>query len=153
MASCRPFGTSCLSPLRASLIYIDLSIRPAEALLYVQYLPRFCALVNFAVQHITSSDPLAAPKIDPKFLSRDYGGYIIYTAREAKTLMIWSVIDLQALMHVIRFTQKIAKTGPLASQVSGGFVPPPDIETDEQLAAFENLALLLATYSYIVILL
>jgi choline dehydrogenase-like flavoprotein len=39
-------------------------------------------------------------------------------------------------MHVVRFVQKITKTGPLSSQVSGSVTPPPNIETDEQLATF-----------------
>ncbi|KIM77083.1 GMC oxidoreductase [Piloderma croceum F 1598] len=66
--------------------------------------------------HIASSDPLASPAIDPKYLSRDY--------------------DLHALTHVVRFIQKITKTGPLACQISGSLVPPADAETDEQLRTY-----------------
>ena len=44
--------------------------------------------------------------------------------------------DLQALMEIVRFTQKIAKTEPLAGIVAGGAVPGPDVQTDEQLEAY-----------------
>jgi len=41
-------------------------------------------------------------------------------------------------MHVVRFVQKITKTEPLGSLISGSLVPPPDIETDAQLRTFVN---------------
>ncbi|KDQ23219.1 hypothetical protein PLEOSDRAFT_162754 [Pleurotus ostreatus PC15] len=66
--------------------------------------------------HITSSDPLAKPEIDHKYLSRDY--------------------DLQALLQLVRFVQKIVKTGALGKIVTGSALPPPDVQTDEQLATW-----------------
>ncbi|KAL0959192.1 hypothetical protein HGRIS_014472 [Hohenbuehelia grisea] len=64
--------------------------------------------------HIKSADPLAAPSIDPNFLSREY--------------------DLKTLIHVVRFTQKLAKTGALSKLVSGPVLPPQNVETDEELS-------------------
>lgn len=66
--------------------------------------------------HIASSDPLAKPEIDHKYLSRDY--------------------DLRALLQIVRFVQKMVKTGALAKIGSGSALPPPDVQTDEQLATW-----------------
>jgi hypothetical protein len=94
-------------------------------------------LTLLVTQHIASSDPLANPAIDPKFLRREYGrcrgSNEVNCANHFRRFT-----DLQALKHIVRFIQKITKTGPLASQISGGVVPPPDVDTDEQLARSVN---------------
>ncbi|KAF8993192.1 hypothetical protein BDQ17DRAFT_1453788, partial [Cyathus striatus] len=63
--------------------------------------------------HIASSNPLVAPAIDPNYLSRDY--------------------DVQSLLQIVKFTRSIAKSGDLASVVSGSLTPPATSTTDAQL--------------------
>jgi hypothetical protein len=87
------------------------------------------------LQHIGSADPLAPPVIDHKFLSRSYGEPTFWKNLN-KVLILALTADLKALMEVVRFAQKIAKTEPLAGIVAGSAVPGPDVQTDEQLEAY-----------------
>ncbi|CAE7220893.1 unnamed protein product [Rhizoctonia solani] len=48
--------------------------------------------------HINTSDPLVAPQIDPKYFSKS--------------------IDLETLVHLVRFVQKLSETQPLASAIA-----------------------------------
>ncbi|KAI0644068.1 alcohol oxidase [Trametes meyenii] len=66
--------------------------------------------------HISSSDPLAAPTIDPKFLSRDF--------------------DTQVLLDVLKFLQKIGKTAPFSDLVAAQTNPDPNAQSDEELLAY-----------------
>lgn len=47
------------------------------------------------------------------------------------------VADIQSLIYVSRFAQKIARTEPFASLIAGSIAPPPVIlETNDQLSEF-----------------
>ncbi|CAE6427441.1 unnamed protein product [Rhizoctonia solani] len=60
--------------------------------------------------HLNSSDPLVGPLIDPKYFSKSF--------------------DLQTLLHVVKFSDKLSKTEPLASKVVARFDPAPDVTSD-----------------------
>ncbi|CAE6351120.1 unnamed protein product [Rhizoctonia solani] len=60
--------------------------------------------------HINSSDPLAAPQIDPNYLSKS--------------------IDLQTLALSVKFGQKLSKTEPLASMIVTRKDPAPEVTSD-----------------------
>jgi len=72
---------------------------------------------------------------------------VLHRRQEKYVNRFLSYTDLHALMHVVRFVQKITKTGPLSSQVSGSVTPSPNIETDEQLATFAYPTLICSTFS------
>ncbi|CAE6537230.1 unnamed protein product [Rhizoctonia solani] len=63
--------------------------------------------------HLTSSDPLVGPQIDPNYFSKS--------------------IDLQTLLHAVKFSQKLSKTEPLASKVVARFDPAPEVTSDADL--------------------
>ena len=103
------------------------------------------------MQHISSADPLAPPVIDHKFLTRSYGERTLWNSSN-KDLILTSTADLKALMEIVRFTQKITKTEPLAEIVAGGAVPGPDVQTDEQLEAYVFSQSSVMTFSYLFLL-
>ncbi|CAE6346970.1 unnamed protein product [Rhizoctonia solani] len=63
--------------------------------------------------HINSSDPLVAPRIDPNYFSKS--------------------IDLQTLVHTVRFGLKLSKTEPLASLIVARQDPAPEVTTDNAI--------------------
>ncbi|CAE6537225.1 unnamed protein product [Rhizoctonia solani] len=66
--------------------------------------------------HLNSSDPLVPPQIDPKYFSKS--------------------IDLQTLVHSVKFAQKLSKTEPLASIVVTRQDPAPDVTSDIAIADY-----------------
>ncbi|CAE6434708.1 unnamed protein product [Rhizoctonia solani] len=66
--------------------------------------------------HLNSSDPLVPPQIDPKYFSKS--------------------IDLDILVHSIKFVQKISKTEPLASMIVSRQEPAPEVISDTAIANF-----------------
>ncbi|EJC99664.1 alcohol oxidase [Fomitiporia mediterranea MF3/22] len=61
--------------------------------------------------HITSSDPLAAPAIDPNYLANE--------------------VDLDMIVHIVRFLERMYKTPPLANIVKEQVLPAPNVLKDE----------------------
>jgi hypothetical protein len=41
-------------------------------------------------------------------------------------------LDVEALMHIVRFSNKMTQTGPLASVVTGCLMPPADVMDDDE---------------------
>ncbi|CAE6433202.1 unnamed protein product [Rhizoctonia solani] len=72
--------------------------------------------------HIKSSDPLAPPQIDPKYFSKS--------------------IDLDMLVHSVKFADKLSKTEPLASLIASRLEPGPNVTSDAAIADYikANLA-------------
>ncbi|CAE6538799.1 unnamed protein product [Rhizoctonia solani] len=66
--------------------------------------------------HINSSNPLAPPQIDPKYFSKS--------------------IDMQTLVHSIKFAEKLAKTEPLASMIATRQDPAPEVTSDADIIEF-----------------
>jgi choline dehydrogenase-like flavoprotein len=66
--------------------------------------------------HIRSSDPLAAPAIDPAYFSHP--------------------IDLHVMVCAVKFARKIASTRPFSSTIFAPVDPGPEIQTDEQFAEY-----------------
>ncbi|KAB5592638.1 Choline dehydrogenase [Ceratobasidium theobromae] len=66
--------------------------------------------------HISSSDPLAAPQIDPKYFSKS--------------------IDQRTLVQAIKFGLKVSKTEPLASIVVARQEPAPDVLSDDAIIEY-----------------
>lgn len=86
MASRGAFSMFSKSTLHAQLTHTVFSTPPAEALWCVHnILGQLLFIYLFSIQHIASSDPLASPAIDPKYLSRDYGKY--FGGMEKNTLI------------------------------------------------------------------
>lgn len=65
-----------------------------------------------------SPDPMAAPKIDPNYLSDSDGE------------------DLRVLVESIKLVRRIFSTEPLASYVGEPFLPERGVQSDEDIAAF-----------------
>ncbi|GJJ15704.1 hypothetical protein Clacol_009982 [Clathrus columnatus] len=63
--------------------------------------------------HIASSNPLAAPAIDPQYLSRQY--------------------DINVFLAILQFTVKLTGSGTLANAVNGKFMPPQNLTTTPEL--------------------
>lgn len=66
--------------------------------------------------HINSSDPLAPPQIDPKYFSKS--------------------IDLNILVHSVRFVDKLSKTEPLASLIASRQEPKAEVTSDAAIAEY-----------------
>ncbi|CAE6464741.1 unnamed protein product [Rhizoctonia solani] len=66
--------------------------------------------------HLNSSDPLVPPQIDPKYLSKS--------------------IDLQTLVHLFKFTQKLSKTDPLASIIFTRQGPASEVTSDTAILEY-----------------
>ncbi|KEP46778.1 glucose dehydrogenase [Rhizoctonia solani 123E] len=66
--------------------------------------------------HINTSNPLVAPRIDPKFLSKS--------------------IDLDTLVYAVKFNQKLSKTEPLASLILSQQSPTPEVTSDADIADY-----------------
>ncbi|KAK7050312.1 GMC oxidoreductase [Favolaschia claudopus] len=66
--------------------------------------------------HITSSDPLAAPAIDYRLLDNE--------------------VDLDILVHAIKFARKLGTTTSLSSVFTQEIVPGPSVQTDEEIKEF-----------------
>jgi hypothetical protein len=41
-------------------------------------------------------------------------------------------VDVEALMHIVRFSNKMTQTGPLASVITGSLMPPADVIDDDE---------------------
>ncbi|CUA71924.1 Pyranose dehydrogenase 1 [Rhizoctonia solani] len=67
-------------------------------------------------KHINTSDPLAAPWIDPNYFSKS--------------------IDLDTLVYAVKFGHKLSKTEPLASMIASRQYPPPEVTSDADIADF-----------------
>ncbi|KAI0644091.1 alcohol oxidase [Trametes meyenii] len=68
------------------------------------------------IVHISSDNPLAAPAINPNFLSRPF--------------------DTQVLVDVLKFLQKLGRTAPFSHFVDVQTDPDPATQTDEDLIAY-----------------
>ncbi|EUC61273.1 glucose dehydrogenase [Rhizoctonia solani AG-3 Rhs1AP] len=66
--------------------------------------------------HLNSSDPLVPPQIDPKYFSKS--------------------IDLDILVHSVKFAQKLSETEPLASMIASRQEPAPGVVSDIALANY-----------------
>ncbi|KAH7337864.1 hypothetical protein B0J17DRAFT_718623 [Rhizoctonia solani] len=66
--------------------------------------------------HINSSDPLTPPQIDPKYFSKS--------------------IDLDILVHSVKFVDKLSKTEPLASLIASRQEPSPKVISDAAIAEY-----------------
>ncbi|KAF8689786.1 GMC oxidoreductase, partial [Rhizoctonia solani] len=66
--------------------------------------------------HLNSSDPLTPPQIDPKYFSKS--------------------IDLETMVHLVKFSQKLAKTEPLASVVVARQDPAPEVTSDSDIIEY-----------------
>ncbi|KAH7337860.1 alcohol oxidase [Rhizoctonia solani] len=66
--------------------------------------------------HLNSSDPLVAPQIDPKYFSKS--------------------IDLETLIHSVKFSDKLSKTEPLASIVVARQDPAPEVTSNADIAKY-----------------
>ncbi|KAJ1300923.1 hypothetical protein OPQ81_003349 [Rhizoctonia solani] len=66
--------------------------------------------------HLNSSDPLVAPQIDPKYFSKS--------------------IDLQTLVHAVKFSHKLSKTEPLSSMVLARQDPAPEVTSDAAIIEY-----------------
>ncbi|KAJ7860402.1 alcohol oxidase [Mycena olivaceomarginata] len=72
--------------------------------------------------HITSSDPLVSPSIDPKYFQYEY--------------------DLLQLVEQVKFGRKIFDQGSIRKLLTGNeLTPGPDVQTDEEIADFVKSAL------------
>ncbi|KZW03649.1 alcohol oxidase [Exidia glandulosa HHB12029] len=71
--------------------------------------------------HITSTDPVAKPAVDPNYLSVAF--------------------DKAVLLEGIKFIRKLASTEPLASHIASFNDPPASSTTDEQLEQYLKLGL------------
>lgn len=70
--------------------------------------------------HVSSSDPLAAPQIDPRFLSQEF--------------------DAMVLLDVLKFMLKVARQPPLVDAIEALTSPPSDQATDEELLEYIRLS-------------
>ena len=66
--------------------------------------------------HIQSGDALVPPLIDPNYLG--------------------DPLDLQIMVDALKFVRRLTETEPLASTITGRFVPGDDVQTDEQFAEY-----------------
>ena len=66
--------------------------------------------------HITSSDPLALPALDPRLYEHD--------------------IDLDMLVEGLKFARKVMDTDALKSAVKEEIIPGPAVKTDDELKEF-----------------
>ncbi|KAM5543814.1 hypothetical protein V8D89_002431 [Ganoderma adspersum] len=66
--------------------------------------------------HIASSDPLAAPTINPNFLSQEF--------------------DAHLLVDVLKYMQKVGQSAPFSNLVAAQNFPDPSAQTDDQLLAY-----------------
>ncbi|ELU40827.1 GMC oxidoreductase [Rhizoctonia solani AG-1 IA] len=66
--------------------------------------------------HLNSSDPLAPPQIDPKYFSKS--------------------IDLETMVNLVKFSQRLAKTEPLASVVVARQDPAPEVTSDSDIIEY-----------------
>ncbi|EIW60104.1 alcohol oxidase [Trametes versicolor FP-101664 SS1] len=70
--------------------------------------------------HINSSDPLAAPVIDPKYVGND--------------------VDFESMLESVKFAQKIAASPPLVDAVAGSHNPPANSTDEAGLIAYLRAA-------------
>ncbi|KAJ7019863.1 alcohol oxidase [Mycena alexandri] len=66
--------------------------------------------------HIASSDPFASPAIDHCVLDNE--------------------LDIEILVHAIKFTRKLADTPDLSSVLTKEVIPGPEVQTDEEIKDF-----------------
>ncbi|KAI1787181.1 alcohol oxidase [Ganoderma leucocontextum] len=66
--------------------------------------------------HIASNDPLAAPAINPNFLSQDF--------------------DAEVLVDVLKYMQTIGKSAPFSNLIAAQNLPDPSAQTDDELLAY-----------------
>lgn len=83
------------------------------------------------LQHITSLDPFASPSIDPNVLNRNYGGCPALSVAKYNINKYFK--DIKAFVQAMHLRKKITEQEPLASLIASSIVPPPSVETDEQL--------------------
>ena len=74
-----------------------------------------CANPVHPPQHIASSDPLAAPAINPNFLSQEF--------------------DAELLVDVLKYMQKVGQSAPFSNLVAAQNFPDPSAQTVDQLLA------------------
>lgn len=66
--------------------------------------------------HIQSADPLVPPLINPNYLGNP--------------------LDLKIMVDALKFVRRVTETEPLASTITGRFVPGDEVQTDEQFAEY-----------------
>ncbi|KAJ1300911.1 hypothetical protein OPQ81_003336 [Rhizoctonia solani] len=66
--------------------------------------------------HLNSSNPLVAPRIDPRYFSKS--------------------IDLETLVRTVKFGQKLSKTEPLASMIVARQDPAPEVTSDAAIVEY-----------------
>lgn len=71
--------------------------------------------------HITSTDPLVQPAIDPAYVQNP--------------------IDLAVLVRAVRFVRKLTATAPLCDTIVDEYSPGPNVQTDEELKEFVKATL------------
>jgi choline dehydrogenase-like flavoprotein len=72
--------------------------------------------ISTPTQHITTIDPLAKPKVDPKYLS--------------------SVFDRVVLVESIKYLRTLASTAPFSDVIQSFNDPPVSVTSDDDIAAF-----------------
>lgn len=66
--------------------------------------------------HITSKDPLALPKLDPRMNEQD--------------------LDLDILVEALKYGRKLLQTDAMKAAVTAEVIPGPTVTTDEELRQF-----------------
>ncbi|GAB1517594.1 hypothetical protein RhiTH_000643 [Rhizoctonia solani] len=90
--------------------------RPAESGRYVSFLNVLMQPTSRGNVHISSSDPLRAPVIDPRYYHDRF--------------------DLEMMVAGLKYTQKLVETEPLASLIQKPIDPRPDQMGDEDLKEY-----------------
>ncbi|CAE6464486.1 unnamed protein product [Rhizoctonia solani] len=90
--------------------------RPAESGRYVSFLNVLMQPTSRGNVHISSSDPLRAPVIDPRYYHDRF--------------------DLDMMVAGLKYTQKLVETEPLASLIQKPIDPRPDQMGDEDLKEY-----------------
>jgi len=91
-------------------------ISPAPNESYVSILGGISHPMSRGSVHISSSDPLAAPTINPQFLSKNF--------------------DSQFLLDALKFVQSIGRQSPLADVIAVQTAPDPSVQDDADLLEF-----------------
>ncbi|EKM50915.1 uncharacterized protein PHACADRAFT_212832 [Phanerochaete carnosa HHB-10118-sp] len=91
-------------------------IDPAANKSYVTLINALLHPLSRGSVHIASSDPLAPPAINPNFLAQEF--------------------DVQVLVDILKYAQKIGQTEPFASLVAAQTNPSMSAQTDDDLIAY-----------------
>ena len=85
--------------------------------------------------HINSTDPTAAPVIDPHYLERSVGekGQGLDFCNQINTLF---ALDTKILVDGVKFARKIAQTAPLSQYIESLWDPSEAIQSEEEYLTY-----------------